>query len=30
MAKGAAAFSVFVGMVAFNLMTLGITPGTIV
>jgi integrase len=30
MAKAAAAYSVFVGMVAFNLMTLGITPGTIV
>lgn len=30
MAKGAAAYTVFVCMVAFNLMTLGITPGTIV
>jgi len=30
MARGAVAYSLFVGMVAFNLMTLGLTPGTIV
>jgi integrase len=30
MAKGAAAYSLFVGMVAFNLMTIGLTPGAII